>query len=175
MKRCKKQILEHRKPHFRSLDRGHTNCDPNVANRYYYYGSWEWHASERQFMCYSFLFCSQLKLKHSICISDFMQTTFFYHGRFLKTLANDQCSSILHWRRYLPLYAYVHTTFYHVNGLTRNSRFNGNICYILYKLQILRFYLVWQIYRSFSNGNVKLTLVCFHFFSCANMWPVMAN
>ena len=29
------------------------------------------------------------------CISDFMQTTFFYLWRFVKKLADDQCSSIL--------------------------------------------------------------------------------
>ena len=29
-----------------------------------------------------------------MCISDYMQTTFFYLGRFLKKLADDQCSSI---------------------------------------------------------------------------------
>ena len=27
-------------------------------------------------------------------ISNYMQTTFFYRGRFLKKLADDQCSSI---------------------------------------------------------------------------------
>ncbi len=32
--------------------------------------------------------------KRSICISDFMQTTFLYLGKFLKKLADDQCSSI---------------------------------------------------------------------------------
>ena len=26
-----------------------------------------------------------------MCISDYMQTTFFYLGRFLKKLADDQC------------------------------------------------------------------------------------
>ncbi len=34
------------------------------------------------------------QVKRSICISDFMQTTFFYLGRFLKKLADDQWSSI---------------------------------------------------------------------------------
>ncbi len=34
------------------------------------------------------------KYKRSICISDFLQTTFFYLGRFLKNLADDQCPSI---------------------------------------------------------------------------------
>ena len=29
-----------------------------------------------------------------MCISDYMQATFFYLGKFLKKLADDQCSSI---------------------------------------------------------------------------------
>ncbi len=29
-----------------------------------------------------------------MCNSDYVQTTFFYLGRFLKKLADDQCSSI---------------------------------------------------------------------------------
>ncbi len=28
-----------------------------------------------------------------MCTSDYMQTTFFYHGRFLKKIADDQCPS----------------------------------------------------------------------------------
>ncbi len=31
------------------------------------------------------------KVKCSICISDYIQTTFFHLGRFLKKLADDQC------------------------------------------------------------------------------------
>ena len=31
--------------------------------------------------------------KCSMCISDYIQTTFFYLGKFLKKLADDQCSS----------------------------------------------------------------------------------
>ncbi len=38
--------------------------------------------------------CLPHQIKRSICISDFMQTTFFYLGRFLKKLADDQYSSI---------------------------------------------------------------------------------
>ena len=34
------------------------------------------------------------KLKCSMCISDYMEATFFYHGRYLKKLADDQCSLI---------------------------------------------------------------------------------
>ncbi len=29
-----------------------------------------------------------------MCFADYMQTTFFYLGRFLKEIADDQCSSI---------------------------------------------------------------------------------
>ncbi len=69
--------------------------------------------------------------------ADFMQTTFFYLGRFLKKLADDQCSSV------------TKGSINHINstkkkpftssGLTRNWIFNGSIYYALY-LQILRFY-----------------------------------
>ncbi len=38
-------------------------------------------------------FCAT-KLKRSMYISDFVQPTFFYLGRFLKKLANDQFSSV---------------------------------------------------------------------------------
>ncbi len=38
-------------------------------------------------------FCS-IKEKRSTCISDFMQTTFFYHDKFLNKLADNQCSYI---------------------------------------------------------------------------------
>ena len=67
-----------------------------------------------------------------------MQTTFFYPGRFLKKFADDQYSSIIK-KQYLLYQPYVHTTFYHSSGLTRNWVFNGSI-YVLY-LQIPRFYL----------------------------------
>ncbi len=56
-----------------------------------------------------------------------MQTTFFYLGRFLKKLADDQCSSIT--------VSTTHATFYHSSGLTRNLTSNGSIYYALY-LQI---------------------------------------
>ena len=71
------------------------------------------------------------KLKSSICISDFIQTIFFYLGRFLKKLADDQCSSITKSSIYHCKHI-IHTTFYHSNELTRNLMFNGNIYYVLY-------------------------------------------
>ena len=39
------------------------------------------------------LFCPTTQ-KTNICISDSIQTTFFYLGRLMKKLADDQCSSI---------------------------------------------------------------------------------
>ena len=48
-------------------------------------------------------------------------------------------------RQYL-LYE-IYATFYHSNGLTRNKTLSRPIYYVLY-LQILRFYLVGQIYRT---------------------------
>ena len=48
-----------------------------------------------------------------------MQTTFFSLGRFLKKLADGQSSSITKGS-YLPYQPYVHITFYHSSGLTRN-------------------------------------------------------
>ncbi len=43
-----------------------------------------------------------------ICISDFMQTTFFYLGRFLTKLADDQCSSITKGSIYHIKHMYIH-------------------------------------------------------------------
>ncbi len=60
----------------------------------------------------------------------FMQTTFFYLGRFLKKLADDQCSSILLKAVSTISTNYVHTTCYHSSGLTRNWMFNGSLCFI---------------------------------------------
>ncbi len=47
------------------------------------------------------------KQKHSICISDPMQTTFFYLGRFLKKLADHQCSSITKGSIYHIKHTYI--------------------------------------------------------------------
>ncbi len=64
--------------------------------------------------------------KYAIYSSDFMQTTLFYLKRFLKKLADDQCSSMTKGT-YLPYQTYVRTTFYHCNGLSKNLTFNGSI------------------------------------------------
>ena len=44
----------------------------------------------------------------------------------------------------------VHTTFCHGRGLTWNLTFNESIYYVSY-LQILRSYLVWQLFISFAS------------------------
>ena len=73
-----------------------------------------------------------LSKKRSICISDFIQTTFFYLGSFLKKLADDQCSSRTKDSIYHIKHNGVHTTFYHSSGLTRNLTLNGCIYHVLY-------------------------------------------
>ncbi len=69
-----------------------------------------------------------------------MQTTFFYLERFLKNLADDQCSSIT-IKTVSTISNIIHTTFYHGSGLAKNLMFNGSIYNVLY-LHILRFYVV---------------------------------
>ncbi len=74
--------------------------------------------------------------------SDFMQTSFFYLGRFLKKLGDDQCSSITKGSIYHIRHMYIHpfTTvidFPEIGCLMEVSD------YVLY-LQILCFYLVGQ-------------------------------
>ncbi len=83
---------------------------------------------------------------------------FFYLGRFLKNLADDQWSSLTKGS-ISHIKHYVHTTFYHSSWLTRNLMFNGSIYYVLY-LQILRFYLGRQtcVHRMHKNG-----MITFHF------------
>ena len=44
--------------------------------------------------CQDYSNTAPLSKKRSMCISGNMQTTFFYLGRFLKKLADDQCCSI---------------------------------------------------------------------------------
>ena len=51
-------------------------------------------SSTTQSFSWSMINTASPSKKRSICISDFMQTAFFYLGRFLKKLADDQCSSI---------------------------------------------------------------------------------
>ncbi len=78
-------------------------------------------ANEARLLAYSFTFGLPHQVKHSICTSDFMQTSFFYLEIFLEKLADDQLSSIIKGSIYhVPYQTYVYTTFYHSTGLTRN-------------------------------------------------------
>ena len=72
------------------------------------------------------IICLPYQVKCSICISDYMQSTFFYLGRFIKKLADHQCSSITKGSIYHFKHN-VHTAFYHSSELTRNLMFNGSI------------------------------------------------
>ena len=67
-----------------------------------------------------------------MCISEYMQTTFFYLERFLKKLADDQCSLITK----SSIYHIKHMCIYHftigVHGLTWNWVFNESIYYVKY-------------------------------------------
>ncbi len=58
-----------------------------------------------------------------------MPSTVFYLGRFLKKLADDQCSSITKGSIY-HIKHNVHTASYHSSGLTRNFMFNGSIYFM---------------------------------------------
>ncbi len=75
-------------------------------------------------------------------MSDHMQSTFFYPWKIpeeisrLSLFFNNQSQS-------LSYQTYVHTTFYHGSGLTRNWMFNGSIYYVYY-LHILRCYFLCQ-------------------------------
>ena len=79
-------------------------------------------------------------------ISDHLQTSFFYLGRFLKKLADNQSSSINK-----DSILQYETAFYHLSGLTWNWMFNGSIYHVRY-LHILHFYFVWENY----SDNVEL-------------------
>ena len=63
-------------------------------------------------------------------------------GRFLKKLADNQCSSMTKGSIY-HIKHMSNTTFYHGSGLTWNCMFNGSIYHVLY-LHILCLYLVQQ-------------------------------
>ncbi len=41
------------------------------------------------------IFNAASQIKNALCASDYIQTTFFYLGRFLKKLADDQFSSVI--------------------------------------------------------------------------------
>ena len=88
----------------------------------------------------SYTSCLPHQVKMQYLHFNFMQTTFFYLGRFLKKFADDQCSSIPKDSIY-HIKHNIHTTFYHSGGLTRKIDVEGKyLLYVLY-LQILRLYL----------------------------------
>ncbi len=64
-----------------------------------------------------------------VCIAYYMQTTFFYLGRFLNKLADDQCSSITNGSIYHVKHD-VNTIFYHGSGLICNCTLNGRIYFV---------------------------------------------
>ncbi len=88
----------------------------------------------------------------------------YLHFRFHATIfilkdswRNSKQSMLFHnLRRYLPYQTYVHTTFYHSWGLTRNLMFNGSI-YHFYIMQILCFYLVRQTWSNFLQIHSHFT------------------
>ena len=99
-----------------------------------------------------------------------MQTTFFNLGRFLKKLADDDCSSITKGSIYHSK-TYIHTTFYHSSGLTRNLMLNGRIYYTAFLLGAAE---LWSMHQALQLCLcIKLTFFFCHriiimvHFSCA--------
>ncbi len=86
------------------------------------------------------------KVKTQYLHFNFMQTTFFYLERFLKKLAEDQCSFITKGSIYHIKHMYIQP-FTTVVDWPEIGYFNGSIYYVLY-LQILCFYLVGQYLPS---------------------------
>ncbi len=71
------------------------------------------------------------KWKRTMCVSNYIQTTFFYlYRRFQKKLADGQCSEITKEIVYHIKYRYVHTIF--ASGVTWNRMFGS-----IYLIQIL--------------------------------------
>ncbi len=78
--------------------------------------------------------------------------------RFLKKLADNQCSSITKGSIcYIKHNVQVHTTFSH-RWMIRNLAFNGSIYYVL-NLQILCFYLVPQIWQRVRIRQTKMWVI----------------
>ncbi len=67
------------------------------------------------------------QINNAVCALQITHSTFFYPGKSLKKLADDQWSSITKGGVYYYIKHNVHT-FYHAGGLTRNlTFFNGRI------------------------------------------------
>ncbi len=102
------------------------------------------------------------KWKCSICISDYMQTTFIYLGWFLKKLADDQCSSITKGSIYhmKPMY---------IQSFSMEMDWSEILCLMeVYTMFYVCIYCVftwyssgneWETYRYVSFGYEKLLFV----------------
>ncbi len=94
---------------------------------------------------------------YSMCISDYMQTTFFYLGRVVKKLADDQCSSITKGS--------IHIKQLSIQPFTMGVDWPEigylmDIYYVWY-LHILHFYFVWQHCASFAWHTINHLSVIF--------------
>ncbi len=78
-----------------SLKRADDNIPFQTANHWHWQlYSWWWNPSHKKIRYSLSCHICPTKYKRSICISDFIQTTFFYLERFMKELADEQCSWI---------------------------------------------------------------------------------
>ena len=93
-----------------------------------------------------------------MCILGHMYSTFFCLEKFLKKLANDQCSSVTKGGIYCINQTFKPNSHQHGSGLTRNLTFNGSNYYVLY-LQILRFYFVWLSCINRRNSVISVLKV----------------
>ncbi len=82
------------------------------------------------------------KWKRSICISDFMQTNFFYLGKFLKKLSNEQYSLITKG----SIYHIKHTP---IQPFTMSFKMEVSIMFNIWRYSIFTWY--WKIFISPSQ------------------------
>ena len=115
------------------------------------------HRASNELLSVSQVLPNQLKTQY--VYFRFHANYFFYLGRFLKKIEDDQYTSITKG----GIYHINHNTFfciafYHSGWLTRNYMCKGSIYYVLY-LQILRFYLGWQSYDATPFHTKSKSLV----------------
>ena len=93
-----------------------------------------------------------------MCISDNIQTTFFYLERFLKKLAT--INALQYLRQYIPYQKHnVHTTFYHGSAwIDLNCMLNGSIYQVSY-LHILHF----TLYSRYVHAPSVLSFYYTHY------------
>ncbi len=100
--------------------------------------------------------------QNAVCAySDYIESIFFCLGRFVKKLADDQCSSIIIGSIFHSKH-YVHATFYHGSGLTWNWILNGSIYYAWY----LHIYCVFTLYSIISWMQMTQTWKKSYFVWC---------